>query len=407
MAQRAISNELRRVYLVSWWFADFGGMERHITELAKSLRNRGVEVTVFTEMPTRRRNQYRRELEDAGIPFVAPKIPRAPVAWWQRRFPLSPDAAKPVAEVPVARAMGGSLMARLLERNLNRRLKREPPDVVHVHGWRLSQWVVTWCANRGIPAIYTEHSTISDWGGPVDPAGPELLSGAGEVACVSDAARNSLARWMPGRDIALHHHIIPLPDLAPPRKPQALLAIITVARLRAEKGLDILLHAAAKLLSRGVTFQLEIVGDGPLHDDLLKLRRELHLETTVQFTGSLDATQVREKLRTADIFVLPSRTEALSLALLEAMSHALAIAATSVGGIPEFIRNGDTGLLVPPESVEALAEAIDRIAADSGLRARLGQNARRYLESSRYSETSCVENVIASYDRARNAVASR
>ena len=80
-------SDLRRVYLVSWWFAEFGGMERHITELAKSLRNRGVEVTVFSEMPASRGNQYRRELREAGIGFVAPKIPPGPVAWWQRRFP--------------------------------------------------------------------------------------------------------------------------------------------------------------------------------------------------------------------------------------------------------------------------------------------------------------------------------
>ena len=126
-------------------------------------------------------------------------------------------------------------MAKVLEFNLRLRLKREPPNVVHVHGWRLSQWVATWCVSRRIPAIYTEHSTISDWGGPVDPCAPELLAGAGDIACVSEAARTSLARWMPGRSLALHQHIIRLPERAHRPKHDGNLRIVTVARLRAEK----------------------------------------------------------------------------------------------------------------------------------------------------------------------------
>ena len=403
MAQRAISNELRRVYLVSWWFADFGGMERHITELAKSLRQRGVEVTVFTEMPARRRNQYRRELREAGVGFIDPKIPRGPVVWWQRRFPKPTSAGGPSDGDALSRAMGGSVMAKLLKFNLERRLERETPDVVHVHGWRLSQWVATWCASRGIPVIYTEHSTISDWGGPVDACAPDLLAGAGDVACVSDAARASLARWMPGRDIALHHHIIRLPEIARSPRQGGTIRLTTVARLRAEKGLDILLRAAARLRSYGVSFQLEIVGDGPMREDLMRLRGDLGLDACVNLTGGLGAPAVREKLRQTDIFVLASRTEALSLALLEAMAHGVAIVASAVGGIPEFIRDGETGLLVQPESVDGLAEAARKLAVNGELRARLGGNARRMLESSDFGEASCVGSVLESYDRARNA----
>src|SRR4051812_44814236 len=188
MAPRTNSSELHRVYLVSWWFADFGGMERHITELAKSLRRRGVEVTVFSEIPTRRGNQYRKELRKEGVGFISPKVPRSLVAWWQRRFPLPAGTGNPAGYDAVSHAMGKSFMAKLLNIRLNRRLQQETPDVVHVHGWRLSQWAATWCVSRGIPAVYTEHSTISDWGGPVHPGAPELLAGAGDVACVSDAA---------------------------------------------------------------------------------------------------------------------------------------------------------------------------------------------------------------------------
>ncbi|HEY3840382.1 MAG TPA: glycosyltransferase family 4 protein [Bryobacteraceae bacterium] len=405
MAQRDPSNELRRVYLVSWWFADFGGMERHITELAKSLRTRGIEVTVFTEMPARRANQYRKELREAGIGFVSPRLPRGPVAWFQGRFPRKASAGAPADGDPVSRAMGASLMARLLKFILARRLKRENPDVVHVHGWRLSQWVVTWCASRGIPVIYTEHSTISDWGGPVDACAPDLLAGAGDVACVSDAARGSLAQWMPDRSLGLHHHIIRLPDAAAPHKPGGTLRLTTVARLRHEKGLDILLSAAAKLWFQGVVFRLEIIGDGPMHNELITMRNGLGLESFVDLPGSLRAAEVHQKLRQTDIFVLASRTEALSLALLEAMAHGLSIVATAVGGIPEFIRDDETGLLVQAESVDALAGAMRKLALDDDLRARLGRNARRELESGHFSEAACIARVLASYEKARNAAA--
>ena len=83
-----------------------------------------------------------------------------------------------------------------------------------------------------------------------------------------------------------------------------------------------------------MNFRLEIAGDGPLRSDLVEFRGQLGLDACVEFAGGLGASAIQEKLRQADIFVLPSRTEALSLALLEAMAHGVAIVATAVGGIP-------------------------------------------------------------------------
>lgn len=404
--RRTQARDVRRVYLVCWWFAEFGGMERHVTELAKSLRIRNVDVTVFSEMPVPRRNQYRRELEQSGIEFIAPPLPRRLVTWWQHRFPaLTAEAASPKRDA-VSQAMGGGFLPRLLERNLRRRLRRETPDVVHVHGWRLSQWVATWCVSRGIPAVYTEHSTIADWGGPVAPNAPRLLEDVGDLACVSEAARRSLAAWMPSRSLSVHQHIIRTPGHKPLPKTTGTLRLITVARLRREKGLDILLRAVAKLRAEGVSLRVEIVGDGSMRSELAKLRDSLGLSRWVKMTGALNAAEIEAKLRHADIFVLASRTEALSLALLEAMAHGLAIAATAVGGIPEFIHHKHTGLLVPSESEEALAEAIGRLAADGDLRTRLGKSARQFLEATEHSESAAVERVLASYERARTSVSA-
>jgi glycosyltransferase involved in cell wall biosynthesis len=357
------TGDLRRVYLVTWWLADFGGTERHITELAKCLHNRGVAVTVFTEMPISSENQYRRELREAGIPVEAPRIPLAFVNWWQQRYPAEATSGPDL----VSKAMGPGFLARLLRFTLERAVRRDRPDVIHVHGWLLRQWVVTWCALRGIPAIYTEHSTISDWGGPSIPSAGEFLVSAADVACVSESARQSLAPWLGGRPLALHRHIVRLPgeDASSPRAP-GVLKVVSVARLRAEKGLDVLLRAAGQLRAGGLDFELEIVGDGPLRDQLHELRRELQLEGHVTISGS----------STADV-------------------------ATAVGGIPEVIADGKTGLLVPAESVGALATAIWRLAEDREFRMQLGRDARASFASGPYGEDEGIRSVLASYDKAR------
>ena len=389
--------------LVSWWFADFGGMERHITELAKSLRNRGVRVTIFTEMPVRRNNQYVVELRQAGIPFVSPPIPRSLVSWWQNHFPAKETSGG--VHDAVSQAIGGSFLARLLRRNLERRIQHgETPDVVHVHGWLLRQWVVTWCASHSIPAIYTEHSTIGDWGGPGSTSAPKWITQAAEIACVSESARRSLAGWLPGRRIVLHRHIVRLPDEACRSTPPREARLLCVARLRAEKGLDILMRAAGLLRSEGLKFQLEIAGEGPMLAELNALCSKLELKDCVTFSGGSGAAGIEEKMRNADIFVLPSRTEAMPLALLEAMSHGLAIVATSVGGIPEVISDGETGLLVSPESVEGLAGALTQLVSNAELRTKLGGNARTQFESGPYTEIAGMESVLASYENARNGV---
>jgi glycosyltransferase involved in cell wall biosynthesis len=297
-------------------------------------------------------------------------------------------------------------MARLLRWTLEGRLRRETPDVVHVHGWRLRQWVVPWCALRGIPTVYTEHSNIGDWGGPDLPSAAEFLNCAGDVACVSESACEGLSEWLPGRSLAIHRHIVRLPERAATAA-NAETRLISVARLRAEKGLDVLIEAAARLRARGLRFRLELLGDGPQRGELAALGRRLGMDGCVVLSGSMGADAVNEKMASADVFVLPSRTEAMPLALLEAMAHGLAIVASRVGGIPEVIREGESGLLAPAGSVEALAEALARVIADAGLRQRLAASARRQAESGPYSEAAATASVLASYSKARSARASR
>ncbi len=406
MDQKTISTDkLRTVYLVTWGFADFGGMERHITELAKALRASGIAVTVFCEMPVSPGNQYRRELQAAGIPLHSPRIMRSFVLWWQKRFPAAPPRVPGSSPPSSAKAMGTSVLARLLQRKLTKHSRRDRPDVIHVHGWRLRQWVIPWCAEQRIAAVYTEHSTISECGGPDGAEAPACLAGAGDIACVSEMSRRSLTPWLPGRAIAIHRHIVQSSGHPAAAPAGGTIPLLTIARARIEKGLDVLLDALAPL-KNDFDFHLTIAGDGPMLPELRTLTTTLGLDGKVTFRGALPAAQVSRELNRASIFLLPSRTEAMPFALLEAMAQGLAIIATSVGGIPEVIVDGETGLLVEPERSDALAAAIARLLAEPDTRQRLALEARRQFESGPWSVEACLNSVLASYQRARKAIAN-
>lgn len=151
--------------------------------------------------------------------------------------------------------------------------------------------------------------------------------------------------------------------------------IVAIGRLSREKGFDVLLHAFASCVSKGAPCHLTIVGDGPDRPALEALVRELDLSDRVSLPGRTPDPMAY--LARADLFVLPSRYEGFPNALLEAMAAGLAVVATDCpSGPAEIIRDGHDGLLVPPEDVNALARAMERLMADQQLRSQLARRAR-------------------------------
>lgn len=145
----------------------------------------------------------------------------------------------------------------------------------------------------------------------------------------------------------------------------------TIATLIEQKGLFDLLEVAKRLRDRGANLQFVIIGDGALRPRLEAQRRELGLDGTVTLAGWIpDAAQVG--LPGFDIFFQPSLWEAMSIALLEAMAAGKAVVATRVGEAPSMVRDGVDGLLVEPRDIAGMCAAIERLAADPGLRERLG-----------------------------------
>jgi glycosyltransferase involved in cell wall biosynthesis len=154
-----------------------------------------------------------------------------------------------------------------------------------------------------------------------------------------------------------------------------------------------LLEAFAKLATRGDA-ALVIAGDGPLRDELAALTARLDIADRVRMLG--DRADVRDVLAAFDVFVLPSRTEGMSNALLEAMAMARPVVATAVGGTPEVLAGDTTGLLVPADDPSTMAGAIARLLDDPERSARLGAAARRRVEE-HYGVAAMVRRLEAVY----------
>lgn len=153
------------------------------------------------------------------------------------------------------------------------------------------------------------------------------------------------------------------------------MTVLTVGRLLPVKGHDVLLRAFAEVRTRVPQARLVIVGDGTLRAELHVMVKELGLGEAVEFVGDIDAAGVRAQLGRSRVFALPSRSEGLPLALLEAMAAGVPAVASRVGGIPEVLLPG-TGLMVPPEDHAALAEALAALLLDPQLAADLGERGR-------------------------------
>lgn len=151
----------------------------------------------------------------------------------------------------------------------------------------------------------------------------------------------------------------------------ASLVIGVVCVLRPEKGLQTLLRAFAQVAPQQAGVRLAIVGNGPELTGLRALAEELGISDACLFQPAV--ADVAPWLRSIDIFVLPSLSEALSNSLMEAMACGCACIASSAGGNPELVRDGETGLLFEPGNAQELADRISRLVKDAALRARLAE----------------------------------
>lgn len=395
-------------------FADSGGIEGGLTELVEALRPRGWNFEVFARGRVDRQGQYVRRLNRHGVRVVNPGLVGRVAASsdWSGRERIVRLLTGALAPLWLAAAVGLRLTGRgratprargrvqagvkavvnwlvwsLPLRSLDRAVHRgrlTVPKVVHVHGYRCGNvplGAVQWGRARGLPVIYQEQG-VSHAG--VDDSAP---AGLADVAvAISEAVRVGLVEACGcQQDVRRINYIVPGPSGAPARpranaRPGQPARVATVGRLHEQKGHSTLIEAAAVLARRGVDADYFIAGDGPLRPQLQALVAEVGIADRFQFLGSIAADGVSKLLTDSDIFVMPSRWEALGIAAVEAMAHALPVVASNLEGLGELVTHGHTGLLVESDDAAALADAIERLVRDQAQAIRMGVRGReRYL----------------------------
>lgn len=196
------------------------------------------------------------------------------------------------------------------------------------------------------------------------------------ILCISDFCRSQLMRiaapeqWDKMHVVRLGIDPCVFFPTGQEGEPEEVLEVLCVGRLVASKGQLILLRACDLMLSRGYSFRLRLVGAGPDGKHLEKFAAQKGLP--VVFEGARSHEETRQLLGRADVFALASFAEGVPVALMEAMAMEVPCVSTCIAGIPELIRDGFEGLLVPASSAEALASALQRLFDDPLLRRSLG-----------------------------------
>ena len=259
-------------------------------------------------------------------------------------------------------------------------LKTSGASQIHAHfGTNSADVAMLVTALGGPPFSFTVH-------GPEEflrPVGlSEKIRRAVFVVAISSFARGQLYLWSQqtdwhkikivrcGIDESFYQNI--------PNQPGVAARLICVGRLAAEKGQLLLIEAAARLARKGMRFELVLVGDGPMRGQLGELILKYGLADRIRITGWISSSAVREEMLAARALVQPSLAEGLPVVIMEAMTLRRPVVATFIAGIPELVRDGETGWLIPAATVDELANAMeDCLSKTPEELQRLGENAYR------------------------------
>jgi glycosyltransferase involved in cell wall biosynthesis len=353
-----------------------GGAERMLVHLAKALRAQGWTNVAF--LPAGRDGWLTRELEAADVT----------VEHFNLRRPFSPSFA----------------------RNLARSLRRHQITVAHSHEFAMAFYGAWAARHAGIPHLFTMHGG-RDYAHRLRRRIALRLAAmlSQRVVAVSDAVAARLARdlWLPRSRITTIVNGIPCQPLARGTLgeelglPSDTRLIVSVGTLFPVKGHRFLVEALGRLVTRHASLHVAIAGRRETETEPLRtLAAELGVADRVHLLGP--RADVSNVLASADLFALPSLSEGLPLALLEAMFAARPIVASAVGDVPAVLEGGRAGILVPPGDAGALAAALERLLADPAGAQALGQRAARRA-AAEYS----LERMVAGYAGLYQAVQPR
>jgi L-malate glycosyltransferase len=232
------------------------------------------------------------------------------------------------------------------------------------------------------------------------------LRQADAIASTSEAMARQVRRLLPGpMELAVTPFGIDTARFAPQPvgRGEGPLVIGTVKTLAPKYGIDVLLRAFARLQAAGPrALSLLIVGGGPQRAELEALARALGIDAQVRFAGPVPHAEVPHWLHQMDIYVAASRldSESFGVAVLEASACALPVVVSDVGGLPEVVSHGVTGLVVPRDDPAALAAALERLVAEADLRRAFGEAGRARVQQ-QYEWTHSVDEMLACFNAVR------
>jgi glycogen(starch) synthase len=345
-----------------------GGVEEVVRQLAHALKRNGHGVIVITNR------------------------------WPRDQAPVDEFQGIPVFRLPL-RAPDGSFKSRLtyrlthhaVERAVARILREHQIEIIHVHcvsanalyGMRASR-------ELRLPLVVTSHSErtmdatrIFERSAFMQNVLRESLTTADFVTACSKNTLDDLQHFMNGGMCPRNRVIYNGIDLSEFSRGRTYTHprpyILALGRFVRPKGFDVLLKAYAKS-AVAQTHDLVLAGDGPEQEALEALIGELVITSRVHLPGRVNRETALALMENSSFFVLSSRHEGFPMVCLEAMGASKAIVATAVGGVPESVVNEVSGLLVPKEDINSLAEALTRVANDANLSERFGSAGRRRVE---------------------------
>ena len=367
-----------------------GGVERVTVRLSDGLAARGHDVTVLT-LADERSDFFR----------LSPKVERQALG-------IAKGPPTPLWR------LGPAISHRLSA--IRQAIEGSAPDVVISRAVQVSVPVLMALRGRGYPTVITEHGDRA-LRGDADGLFPWrkwlwyrlrrlCYLSAFRLVSVSQAIDEQFS-WLPAERRAVIYN--PFPEVASagahaePDRPR----LVAMGRLSHDKGFDVLIRAFARIAPRFAAWQLQILGDGDLRDELQRLSKELGLGDQVLFAGKV--ADPLALLQQAELFVMASRYEGFPNALGEAMSCGLPAIATDCpsrpgrvrrpGGVRELVRDGVDGCLVPPDDPVQLAEALASLIGDPHRRRRLAARAREVTQ--RFS----FETILDEWERLLRAAA--
>jgi glycosyltransferase involved in cell wall biosynthesis len=375
-----------RVLVLSDYFLPHasGGVERAAFEVSRRVAREGHEVTVLTF----RREDSVPEEEMDGLHVVR------------------------VPAIDVSNLIGVQLSGSLHVWPAIRRLIRDRNiDVLHTHGlfFHVSLAAAVVARVSGIPLVTTAHvGSLASIGGIASQlsalyersAGKFILRCSREIIAVSEAVATHVESLGAAEDrVTVIPNGVDTERFAVTRRKRRArqsVRMVCVGRLIANKGPQHLISALPEVLRHFPDAECWFVGDGPMRKELERMVRALRLDRNVRFLG--ERHDIPDLLAQCDVFVRPSLSEGMPLAVLEAMAAGLTVVATPVGGTPEVVDGGSTGFLVDPGDFRTLSERLCQLLGDGKLRRAMGARGHKMAEG--YSWDVVSQKTIGVYDKA-------